>query len=61
MLTGGLVAMFGSRAAGLPGAGALGCLAMPFVAALRWRQQGWTDDNVSSGNLNKWMKNRPQY
>ena len=31
--------MFGSRGADLAGAGALACLTMAFVAALRWRKE----------------------
>lgn len=30
--------MFGSRNADISGAGALGCLTMAFVSALRWRK-----------------------
>ncbi|XP_064597587.1 sodium/hydrogen exchanger 9B2-like [Liolophura sinensis] len=39
---GGLFAVFGSKAADFPGAGALGCLTMAFVAAYGWRNRGWT-------------------
>ena len=39
LLSGGLFALFGSAAAGIDGAGALGCLTLPFVAALKWRRQ----------------------
>lgn len=39
LLAGGLFALFGSSAAGIDGAGALGCLTLPFVAALRWRKE----------------------
>ncbi|XP_067937026.1 sodium/hydrogen exchanger 9B2-like [Watersipora subatra] len=39
LLCGGLFALFGSTAAGIEGSGALGCLTLPFVAAIKWRQQ----------------------
>jgi len=39
LLAGGLFALFGSETAGIGGAGALGCLTLPFVAALKWRKQ----------------------
>ena len=39
LLAGGLLALFGSSALGSDGAGALGCLTLPFVAALTWRKQ----------------------
>ena len=39
LLAGGLLALFGSSALGIDGAGALGCLTLPFVAALTWRKQ----------------------
>ena len=39
LLSDGLLALFGSSALGIDGAGALGCLTLPFVAALTWRKQ----------------------
>jgi len=36
----GVFAMFGSQAASVPGAGALACLVVPFVASIGWRRQG---------------------
>lgn len=48
VLAGGLFALFGSAAAGIDGAGALGCLTLPFVAALRWRQG---DEKVTTSCL----------
>ena len=35
---GGLFALFGSKAAEFPGAGALGCLILAFVAAQGWQR-----------------------
>ncbi|XP_050417682.1 sodium/hydrogen exchanger 9B2 [Patella vulgata] len=38
----GLLATFGFRVGGFPGAGALGTLIMAFVAGIGWRRRGWT-------------------
>nr|XP_054773886.1 sodium/hydrogen exchanger 9B2-like [Lytechinus pictus] len=46
LFCGGLFAVFGSTAASFPGAGALGCLTLAFMAAL-----GWKDEKVAVGNL----------
>ena len=46
MFGGGLFALFGSKAAEFPGAGALGCLILAFVAA-----QGWQRNKVMSSVL----------
>ena len=48
---GGIFAVFGSNAAKLPGAGALGCLTLSFTAALGWRKRDQWGDQVSFGNL----------
>ncbi|XP_050417679.1 sodium/hydrogen exchanger 9B2 [Patella vulgata] len=42
---GGLFSVFGSRTLELPGAGALACLTLAFVAAHGWRRHGWTGAN----------------
>ncbi|XP_030835875.1 sodium/hydrogen exchanger 9B2 [Strongylocentrotus purpuratus] len=46
LFCGGLFAVFGSTAASYPGAGALGCLTLAFMAAL-----GWKDEKVAVGKL----------
>ncbi|XP_013396747.1 sodium/hydrogen exchanger 9B2 [Lingula anatina] len=46
---GSLFAYFGSKAAKLSGAGALGSLAIAFVAAQGWRRQGWSNDKNPVG------------
>ncbi|ESP00109.1 hypothetical protein LOTGIDRAFT_186688 [Lottia gigantea] len=38
----GLLATFGFRVAGFPGAGTLGTLILAFVAGIGWRKRGWT-------------------
>jgi len=50
-LGGGILALFGSNKADLPGAGALAVLSMGFIAGLGWRKQGWSDDNPVSRHL----------
>ncbi|ESP00110.1 hypothetical protein LOTGIDRAFT_63379, partial [Lottia gigantea] len=45
---GGLFSVFGSRTLELPGAGALACLTMAFVAAHGWRRDGWAGNNEVS-------------
>lgn len=43
MTFGGFFAMFGSQQAEIAGAGALGCLCLSFVAALKWRkEEAWS-------------------
>ncbi|XP_074647339.1 sodium/hydrogen exchanger 9B2-like [Tubulanus polymorphus] len=45
LFCGGLFAVFGSISGEVPGAGALGCLTLAFVAAIGWRQRdGWSDE-----------------
>ncbi|XP_055334940.1 sodium/hydrogen exchanger 9B2-like isoform X2 [Paramacrobiotus metropolitanus] len=46
LLSAGLIAVFGSKATGFGGAGALGCLTTAFVAGYRWRQPGWNKELV---------------
>ena len=46
LLGGGLFALFGFKAFGVPGAGALGCLIQAFLAAHGWRQKGWPTGQV---------------
>ncbi|XP_013384872.1 uncharacterized protein LOC106154881 [Lingula anatina] len=58
--SGGLFALFGSGAAKFPGAGALGCLTMAFVASLGWRRQGWTSSNPVAKSIGKmWLIFQP--
>ena len=47
LLTSGVFAIFGSRAADCTGCGALGCLVLGFVAGLGWRKQTWPSKRVS--------------
>ena len=57
---GGLLAVFGSNKADVPGAGALAVLTMGFVAGLGWRVQGYKDDNPVCKNLaNLWVVFQP--
>ena len=42
----GLFAIFGFRAAGVAGAGALGCLIIAFIAGIGWKKRGWPDEPV---------------
>jgi len=51
LVGGGLLAVFGSNKADVPGAGALAVLTMGFVAGLGWRNQGYEDDNPVCKNL----------
>ncbi len=46
LLGAGLFAAFGSQAAGIPGAGALGCLITAFSAAIGWRRISVKVDEV---------------
>ncbi|XP_064597395.1 sodium/hydrogen exchanger 9B2-like [Liolophura sinensis] len=48
---GGIFALFGSRAAHFPGAGALGTLIMAFVAGLGWRKEGWVAGSNPVGEI----------
>ncbi|CAH1794646.1 unnamed protein product [Owenia fusiformis] len=48
---GGLFGVFGSRAIAYPGAGPLGALTIAFVAALRWRSEGWTDEESPMNSI----------
>lgn len=48
LLGGGLLSTFGARIATIPGAGALGCLVLSFVAAHGWRQQRTQHQTVRS-------------
>ncbi|ESO89178.1 hypothetical protein LOTGIDRAFT_210172 [Lottia gigantea] len=56
LMVGGLFVLFGSRAAGYAGAGPLGCLTMPFVAAFKWRQER---DPIESAVGVLWMIFQP--
>ena len=53
----GLVATFGSSKLEFPGAGPLGCLTMAFVAALRWRKEIRSGQEVSSFTLIEYSSN----
>ena len=48
---GGLFALFGFRAAGVSGAGALGCLVMAFFAGQGWQMRGWPSGEVILNEL----------
>ena len=43
LLASGTLCIFGSRAANLSGAGAIGALVVPVVASRGWRQKGYGD------------------
>lgn len=45
---GGLIAVLGSEAIGLGGAGPLAVVAAAFVSCYSWTQQGWEVDDVSA-------------
>lgn len=47
LLGGGTIAVFGSEAVGLEGAGPLGVVAAAFVSAWLWSTQGWDIEDVS--------------
>ncbi|KAF8764998.1 Sodium/hydrogen exchanger 9B2 like protein [Argiope bruennichi] len=47
---GGMCVLFGSQALNWGAAGALGCICLPFVAAIRWKQKDWDDDNNPVGD-----------
>ncbi|CAL1260990.1 unnamed protein product [Larinioides sclopetarius] len=47
---GGMCVLFGSQALNWGAAGALGCICLPFVAAIRWKQKDWNDDNNPVGD-----------
>lgn len=47
LLGGGTIAIFGSEAVGLEGAGPLGVVAAAFVSAWLWSTQGWDIEDVS--------------
>jgi hypothetical protein len=46
LLCGGLTGIFGSKALGFSGAGALGALTAAFVAGHKWRCHGWNTERV---------------
>ncbi|GIY56875.1 hypothetical protein CEXT_760451 [Caerostris extrusa] len=46
---GGMFVLFGSQAVNCGAAGALGCICLPFVAAIRWKQSDWDEDNNPVG------------
>lgn len=49
LLTGGMIAVFGSEAIGYEGAGPLGCVAAAFVSLVCWTRQGWdVEDNPAA-------------
>jgi len=47
LLGGGLLAVFGSEAIELGGAGPLAVVAAAFVSCYFWQQEGWEVDDVS--------------
>lgn len=47
---GGMFIMFGSQALDYGAAGALGCICLPFVAAVRWKTQDWNEEDNPVGN-----------
>ncbi|OQV21679.1 Mitochondrial sodium/hydrogen exchanger 9B2 [Hypsibius exemplaris] len=51
LLCGGLVGVFGSKALGFSGAGALGALTAAFVAGHRWRAPGWDHEMVKAAQV----------
>ena len=51
LFCGGLFAIFGSRLADISGAGALGCLTMAFVSAIRWRKECVDGQEVSEKDM----------
>ncbi|XP_062598595.1 sodium/hydrogen exchanger 9B2-like [Saccostrea cucullata] len=57
----GLVAIYGSPLAHLPGAGPLGCLAVGFVAAFGWRNERKKDENDTVAEVTGilWMLFQP--
>lgn len=48
LLGGGLLAVFGSEAIELGGAGPLAVVAAAFVSCYFWQQEGWEVDDVST-------------
>jgi len=48
LLGGGLLAVFGSEAIELGGAGPLAVVAAAFVSCYFWQQEGWNVDDVST-------------
>jgi len=48
LLGGGLLAVFGSEAIELGGAGPLAVVAAAFVSCYFWQQEGWEVDDVSA-------------
>ncbi|KAF5286799.1 hypothetical protein FQR65_LT02217 [Abscondita terminalis] len=49
LLSGGLIAVFGSEMIGYEGAGPLGCVAAAFVSLCFWTKQGWeVEDNPAN-------------
>ena len=42
---GGIIALFGAHLVHYDGAGGLGTITMSFVAGIKWRQEGWGDNN----------------
>ncbi|XP_050390226.1 sodium/hydrogen exchanger 9B2 isoform X3 [Patella vulgata] len=62
LLAGGLFALFGSRHVNWSGAGPLGCLTLPFVAAFKWRQETaskQTSDQIEAAVGVLWMIFQP--
>lgn len=47
LLGGGMLAVFGSEAIELPGAGPLAVVAASFVSCYFWQKEGWEVDDVS--------------
>ena len=48
LFSAGLLALFCSRRVNHPGAGALGCLSVAFVAGLKWRKDVAPGQNVNT-------------
>ncbi|XP_035223417.1 sodium/hydrogen exchanger 9B2-like, partial [Stegodyphus dumicola] len=46
---GGTFVLFGSQALDWGAAGALGCICLPFVAAIRWKTKDWDEDDNPVG------------
>lgn len=58
LLGGGLLAVFGSEAIELGGAGPLAVVAAAFISCYFWQKQGWEVDDVSVHTYNSQRKRR---
>lgn len=56
LLGGGLLAVFGSEAIELGGAGPLAVVAAAFISCYFWQKQGWEVDDVSVHTYNSQRK-----